>query len=91
LGNALQVSFAGQPLSVIAIASNPDYTVWEANVSAYSGQTGELLFQVPWESQAILDNIQFSTQPVPEPDTISLMGGLLLLLLSLRTKVLKSR
>jgi hypothetical protein len=51
------------------------------DISAYAGQTGQLLFSVPPQSSGgILDNIQFSSTPVPEPGTFGLfaMGGALL-------------
>lgn len=71
-GGPLQVSFNGQALSFSAISNAPDYAVWGADISAYAGQTGEFLFNVPWQNSALLDNIQFSTSPIPEPSTFGL-------------------
>ena len=73
-GGPLAVSFAGQALSFAAISNAPGYTVWGADISAYSGQTGELRFTVPWQQAALLDNIQFSSTAVPEPSALALLG-----------------
>lgn len=86
-GGPLQVSFNGQALAFNAISNAPVYTVWGADISAYAGQTGELLFNAPWQSAALLDNIQFSTTSVPEPTTLVLTAlGTLLLGCRLRKK-----
>lgn len=80
-GNEFQVTFNGQPLSSTALSSTPNYTIWGADVSAYADQTGELLFTATWPNGGgLLDNIQFSPSPVPEPSALSLsaLGGLLL-------------
>jgi hypothetical protein len=77
-GNALQVTFDGQMLSFVAISNAPNYTIWGADISAYAGQTGQLLFTEPWQNEGLLDNIQFSSSPVPEPNVFGLfaLGGL---------------
>ena len=78
---ALNVTFDGQVLSFAAISSNPNYTVYQADISACAGQTGELLFTAPWPNgEGLLDNIQFSTVPVPETNSFGLfaLGALLL-------------
>ncbi len=91
-GNALQVSFGGQMLLFSAISNAPNYTVYEADISAYAGQTGELRFTEPWEHEALLDNIQFSTSPAPEPSVsgLSALGGLCLAWRRWRRKSSKS-
>ena len=71
-GGALQASFNGQPLAFYAMSNDPNFTVWGADISAYAGQTGQLLFTAPWQTTALLDNIQFSSSPVPEPSVFSL-------------------
>ena len=71
-GGALQVSFNGQPLSFSDMGDTPNYTIWGADISAYAGQTGQLLFTAPWQTSAMLDHIQFSSSPVPEPSVLSL-------------------
>jgi hypothetical protein len=72
-GGALQATFNGQPLSLFDISDNPNYTIWSADISAYAGQSGQLLFTAPWQTTAFLDNIQFSSSPVPEPSILSLI------------------
>jgi hypothetical protein len=76
-GGALQVTFDGQPLTPVAISSAANYTIWGMDISAYAGQTGVLQFTKPWlptnfSDGALLDNIQFSSSPVPEPSALSL-------------------
>lgn len=83
-GGALQGSFAGQPLTFSALSVTPNYTVWMANISAYAGQSGQLSFTVPWETTGMLDNIQFTSTPVPEPGSLSLAATSLLLSLLFR-------
>jgi hypothetical protein len=69
----LQVTFAGQLLPYAAIGTGPNYTIYGADISAYAGQTGQLLFAVPSHDEAFLDNIQFSMSPIPEPGTCALL------------------
>jgi hypothetical protein len=73
-GGALQVTFNGQMLSFSAVSNAPNYTVFTADISAYAGQTGQLLFTAPWRSEAYLDNIQFSSIAIPEPSVLNLFG-----------------
>jgi hypothetical protein len=78
---SIQITFNGQPLSFVITDTTPNYFIYGADISAYAGQTGQLLFSVPPQSSGgILDNIQFSSTPVPEPGTFGLfaMGGALL-------------
>lgn len=80
-----QVAIAGQnvPVSQISTVGAGIY-VYGGNISAYAGQIDELQFTAlagggspvnMW-----LDSIQFSSSPVPEPNTLSLstLGGLFL-------------
>ncbi len=77
IANTTLVTFAGNPLTVNTIGSTANYTIYGAAISPYAGQTGELLFTTT--GRAILDNIQFSTTPVPEPSTLALAAlGILL-------------
>lgn len=73
-GGVLQVTFNGQQLSFSDISDTPHYTIWAADISALAGQTGQLLFTAPWQTAAMLDNIQFSSSPVPEPSAFTLFG-----------------
>ncbi len=78
-GTTLQVTFNSQLLPFNAISSTSNYTVWGADISAYAGQTGQLMFAVPWQGWAMLDNIKISSLPIPEPGPAALLvaGGLL--------------
>ena len=73
-GGALQSTFNGQALAFNAIGSGTGYTIWQADISAYTGQTGSLAFTAPWQTYGLLDNIRFSFNPVPEPRVLSLVG-----------------
>jgi hypothetical protein len=79
----LLVSFAGNNLPLVILGSGPNYTLCGVDISAYAGQTGQLEFTSPVPTiglpVAVLDDITFSTQAVPEPGTLVLtgIGGLL--------------
>jgi len=85
------ISFSGQPLTFAVLGGTPNYTIYGADISAYAGQIGELLFTgldgssrpgpFPYGGGGFIDNIQFSPSPVPEPSNLALgvLGGLLLL------------
>lgn len=94
----LQVSFNSNILPLTVISNTPNYTIYGADISAYAGQTGELLFSAAvmplnGASYDILDNIQFSTSPVPEPATFSLcaLGGLFLTLMYWKAACARAR
>jgi hypothetical protein len=58
------------------------------DISAFAGQSGELLFTALPQTASVLDYIQFSNVPVPEPSICGVFGvGALLLAL----RVLKRR
>ncbi len=76
----MQATFNGQTLDFLVTGSTANYTIYSADVSAHAGQTGQLLFTDPYYAPfvggpAIIDNIQFSTSPVPEPSILGLFGG----------------
>ena len=79
-GYSSDVSFGGQALSLVLLGSTPNYNIYGADVSAFAGQTGQLLFTAQPQTFSIIDNIQFLSSPVPEPNTFALiaLGGLLL-------------
>lgn len=69
----LNVSFNGNALSFAAAGTTANnYTIYQADISPYAGQIGELLFSTPFNNYAIIDNIQFSNTAVPEPSTWAL-------------------
>jgi hypothetical protein len=77
----MQITFNGQPLSFSSIGSTANYSIYGADISAFAGQTGQLLFTVPpLTGSDNLDNIQFSSSSVPEPSEFALiaLGALLL-------------
>jgi hypothetical protein len=76
----LQVTFNGQALSLVAVSNALNYTIYGASILPFAGQTGELLFTTPVFSSALLDNIQFSSVPIPEPNGLALaaLGALFL-------------
>ena len=76
----IQITFNGQMLPFAALGSTANYNIYGADISAYAGQTGQLLFTAPYNTSGYIDNIQFSTTPVPEPGELALafVGGLLL-------------
>ena len=84
----MQGTFNGQPLSFNTISNAASYAVYGADVTAYAGQTGQLLFTLPaFAGSSTLDNIQFSTNPVPEPGAVALAAlGAGLLGFTLRRK-----
>jgi hypothetical protein len=71
--NTFSISFNGQNLTWLAVSNALNYTVYGADVSAFAGQTGQLLFSAGNYTYAELDSISFSTQPVPEPSELALI------------------
>jgi hypothetical protein len=76
------VSLGGQNLSYMAISnalnsSGYGYTIYSANISAWAGQVVNLRFS-GWPGGiwpgGILDDIRFSSTPVPEPGGVALMA-----------------
>jgi hypothetical protein len=68
------VSFNGQVLPLIITASMPSYNIYGADVSTFAGQSGNLLFTAVPGTSGLVDNIQFSTSPIPEPSTFALFA-----------------
>lgn len=81
-GNRLvEVSFAGSLIPVYSSKHvDGEYDIRTVDISPYAGQTGELRFTVhadteyPAFNDSWLDNIQFSTEAIPEPSTLALLG-----------------
>lgn len=72
------ISFAGEELSAFRLSSETDYALYGADISQFSGQSGQLKFTAI--NSMFLDSFVFSPDPVPEPSVLGLFGvGLLLL------------
>lgn len=78
-GSTLDVSLGSQGLLYSAIAAGSDYTLYGANISSFARETTTLTFAAA-AGVGVLDDIQFSSQPIPEPPVLALLslcGGLL--------------
>ena len=80
-----EVTIGGVSLPLFNVSSGPNYTIYGVNVSQFAGMQEDLRFTSlplsfsgPYAFE--LDDIVFSTTPVPEPTTgaLSAIGGLLL-------------
>ena len=81
----LTVSIASQVVTMMPVSTVPTpwvtYTVYEANISAWAGQTAQLTFTaleppptgLGWNAWFI-DDISFSPTAVPEPTSLALLG-----------------
>lgn len=74
----MAVTFDGQNIPFYRLSAGPNYEVYGGDISGFAGQTGELRFtENPTASNpfatAFLDNIVFSTTPVPEPTACALV------------------
>ncbi len=83
--SGLELTFNGSPLTVSSSSPHGSYTVYEAGVSSFAGQTGELRFtcpQVTGFGSIYLDDIGFYAVSAPEPGSLALLaaGGLILAL-----------
>jgi hypothetical protein len=67
------VSIGGQTLDLIQTGSTPNYNIYAADITAFAGQSDQLLFTAPVGSEAFIDNIVFSPNPAPEPNTLGLL------------------
>ena len=76
LNGALAVSLGSQNLAYSALTSGPNYTVYGADITAFAGQNQTLSFSVALDPRVVpLDDIQFSSQPIPEPSAVYLILG----------------
>jgi len=80
----IEVSLGGQNLPLMVISNALNYTVYGADISAFAGQIKALTFSALEASNGYndwnIDNIQFSSTPVPEPSGLVLaaLGSLFL-------------
>ncbi len=83
----LSVSLGGQDLPYVLLSTGSDYSVYGANLPAgLAGQSEQLVFAAPGQQAGGSDNswniddIQFSVNPIPEPNTLALgaVGAMLL-------------
>ena len=74
---AFYVTFAGHEIPLFEIGGSYSTNfVYGGDISAFAGQAGELRFT----GTGYLDDIQFSTQPIPEPRVFCLAALCVLLL-----------
>jgi hypothetical protein len=74
----LIVYLNGQNIPLSQIGNGPNYTTYGGNVSSFAGQTAILEISALNAGAAgrndwNIDDIQFSTQPIPEPQTWTLL------------------
>jgi len=65
--STFQVTFGGQFIPLLQVGAGTNFIVLGGDVSQFAGQVAELRFTVPPIRGGVLDNIQFSTQAIPEP------------------------
>jgi hypothetical protein len=70
-GPTMSVFVGGQSLPFIAMSSNPNYTVYGADIAIFAGQTANLTFLA---NGYMLDDVRFSEFPIPEPSLPGLVG-----------------
>lgn len=90
---SFQLSLNGQIISMTTISSQSGYVLRAGDISAFAGSSATLQITAlgvptgPGPNPVLLDNIQFSSNPIPEPGTVSLLViGLMGLLWHRRTK-----
>lgn len=81
-GGILLVSLGGQNIPFFSLSSGTNYTLYGGDISAFAGQSEQLTFTASPENNNYwsLDNIQFSSSPVPEPGSLRLFSVFVLLL-----------
>ena len=71
------VSINGQSLSFSLLSNEGYYGIFGADISAYAGQTGQLVFssnEPITAGNVWIDNVQFSSSQIPEPSTLGLLA-----------------
>ncbi len=70
LGGPVSVSIDGRSLPYVTISNGSNYILCGADISSFAGQTATLAFT----GGTMLDDIQFSSQPIPEPSAAVLLA-----------------
>jgi hypothetical protein len=75
-GGTLLALLGGQDIPFSAISNGPNYTLYGASISGFSGQTEQLSFSAAEgvNNYWTIDDIEFSSQPIPEPNSPLLLG-----------------
>lgn len=68
------VSIGSQQISLVALGSGSDYTLYGGDISAFSGQTEQITFSTSGFGSWLIDDISFSPNAVPEPSPFILTG-----------------
>ncbi len=68
------VSLGGQSLLLTTVSTDPNYILYGAEISGFAGQTSPLVFAAEFNAISWLDDIQFSSQPIPEPSAAVLLA-----------------
>jgi hypothetical protein len=81
------VTFAGQEIPLFQVGSGVNYVIMGGDVSRFAATAGELRFTALPQYYGMLDNIQFSPLPIPEPGAWGLLAvGVGLLVWRLRRR-----
>jgi len=76
-GDEPQVLASGTSLPVFLLGTTPNYNLYGTDISPFAGTEIELKFHRPHTANFTgftLDDITFSTEPVPEPSVIALLS-----------------
>jgi hypothetical protein len=71
----MELRMGGQSLPYYKLEDRGSYSIFGSDISAFAGTRSELMFRTPPDSTILLDDIQFSSQVIPEPTTLSLIGA----------------
>ena len=74
---SFHVELEGQHIPVVPLFITPEYTLFGGDVAAYAGASAELRFiaEARLVNSIRLDDIVFSSAPVPEPSTWALLSA----------------
>jgi hypothetical protein len=73
------VSVGGQNIPLVPLSTRSSYTVFEGDISAFAGQTEQLMISAPpiaadLFNSDVIDDIVFSSQSAPEPGSLALLS-----------------